>query len=83
MLSMSTSRPQFARDRCTITMVHGDPNQFLQSSGRQKKIYMVASDFSEESRYAVEWAIGTVLRDGDDLYVFPIEYCESIIFGHF
>ena len=28
---------------------------------------MVASDLSEESSYALQWAIGTILRDGDEL----------------
>jgi hypothetical protein len=30
---------------------------------------MVLSDLSDESRYATEWGIGTVIRDGDELYV--------------
>jgi nucleotide-binding universal stress UspA family protein len=29
--------------------------------------YLVATDLSEESTHALEWAIGTVLRDGDTL----------------
>ncbi|TPX15495.1 uncharacterized protein E0L32_004475 [Thyridium curvatum] len=29
--------------------------------------YLVATDMSEESTHALEWAIGTVLRDGDTL----------------
>ncbi|KAI6775550.1 hypothetical protein HG530_002308 [Fusarium avenaceum] len=29
--------------------------------------YLVASDLSDESTHALEWAIGTVLRDGDTL----------------
>jgi hypothetical protein len=62
-IPLSTSRPLFQRDRCTITLVQGDPD----SSGRRKRTYIVASDLSEESRYAVEWGIGTVLRDGDEM----------------
>lgn len=64
LLPLSTSRPVFQRDRCTITVTQGHP----ESSGRRKKKYVVASDLSDESRYAVEWGIGTVLRDGDELY---------------
>ena len=67
-LPMTTSRPQFARDRCTIVLVHGVPDQFTQQNDGSGKTYIVCSDLSEESRYAVEWGIGTVLRDGDELY---------------
>ena len=30
-------------------------------------MYLVATDISEEAAYALEWTIGTVLRDGDTL----------------
>jgi len=66
-LPLHTSRPVFQRDRCTITIVQGDPDAFAQ----RKKTYVVASDLSDESRYAVEWGVGTVLRDGDEMYVYP------------
>ena len=31
--------------------------------------YLVATDMSEHSQHALEWAVGTVLRDGDTLVV--------------
>lgn len=34
--------------------------------------YLVACDLSEESVYAIEWAIGTVLRDGDEAIVVSV-----------
>lgn len=37
-----------------------------QGDERQRK-YLVATDLSDESTHALEWAIGTVLRDGDTL----------------
>lgn len=37
-----------------------------QADERQRK-YLVATDLSDESTHALEWAIGTVLRDGDTL----------------
>lgn len=37
-----------------------------QNDDRQRK-YLVATDLSDESTHALEWAIGTVLRDGDTL----------------
>ena len=33
----------------------------------QPRKYLVATDLSDESTHALEWAIGTVLRDGDTL----------------
>ncbi|KAG6917457.1 hypothetical protein DXG01_002434 [Tephrocybe rancida] len=69
-LRYETSRPVFQRDRCTITITQGDPVSKL--GERRKRKYIVASDLSEESRYAVEWAIGTVLRDGDELLIVTV-----------
>ncbi|KAG6856418.1 hypothetical protein H0H87_004637 [Tephrocybe sp. NHM501043] len=69
-LRYETSRPVFQRDRCTITITQGDPTS--KCGHRRKRRYIVASDLSEESRYAVEWAIGTVLRDGDDLLIVTV-----------
>ncbi|KAI0086462.1 hypothetical protein BDY19DRAFT_959970 [Irpex rosettiformis] len=64
-----TSRPIFQRDRCTINVTHGDPDKV---DHRRSKRYVLASDLSEESRYALEWAIGTVLRDGDELLIITV-----------
>jgi hypothetical protein len=38
---------------------------------------MLLSDLSDESRYAMEWGIGTVLRDGDELYVDQLPLAPS------
>lgn len=72
-LPLDTSRPSFSRDRCTLTLTHGDPAGYLrgavedESKVQEPKRYVVASDLSIESGYAVEWGIGTVLRDGDTM----------------
>lgn len=39
---------------------------------RRSKTYVVASDLSEEAYYAIEWAIGTVLRNGDELLIVTV-----------
>ena len=62
-LPHTTSRPIFKRDRCTINITQGQPD----AVDGKKRSFIVASDMSEESRYAVEWGIGTVLRDGDEM----------------
>lgn len=66
-LPLSVSRPVFARDRCTVVVTHGDPAGVAASGRRESKRYVVFSDLSEESKWAVEWGIGTVMRDGDEM----------------
>jgi len=39
----------------------------------------LASDLSDESRYALEWGIGTVLRDGDEMLIVTVVENESKI----
>jgi hypothetical protein len=68
-LPLQTGRPAFQRDRCTITLTQGDPERILREGSRRPRRYVIASDLSDESRYAVEWGIGTVLRDGDEMWV--------------
>jgi nucleotide-binding universal stress UspA family protein len=76
-LDLITSRPTFARDRCTIQLTQGDPDAVLDVSGKRMRRYVVLSDLSEESRYAVEWAIGTVARDGDEVFLISVNEDES------
>ncbi|PWN22937.1 hypothetical protein BCV69DRAFT_280547 [Microstroma glucosiphilum] len=81
--SLVASRPIFARNRCTITLVHGEYEKAVKEratgGGRGPKKWIVASDGSEESSYAIEWTIGTVLRDGDEtLIVSVMETSEKL-----
>lgn len=62
-LPLVAGRPVYEKNRCTVTLTHGDPE--TASKGRRTRTYIVASDLSEESLFAIEWAIGTVLREGD------------------
>jgi nucleotide-binding universal stress UspA family protein len=41
--------------------------QEAEDEHRPPRRYLVATDMSDESTHALEWAIGTVLRDGDTL----------------
>lgn len=54
-----------------IRMIYrGDYNKIAQQAEDEQhrlRKYLVASDLSDESTHALEWAIGTVLRDGDTL----------------
>ena len=76
-LELTTSRPSYARDRCTINLTHGDPDASLEESNKRLNRYVVLSDLSEESKYAVEWAIGTVARDGDEVFLISVKEDES------
>ena len=76
-LTLNTSRPIFQRDRCTIRLTNGDPISSLEHSERKGRRYVVASDLSMESKYAVEWCIGTVMRDGDEMIVVTVTETDS------
>lgn len=58
-------------NRSIRTIVRGDfaalQEEAAQGRLRQRK-YLVATDLSEESVYALEWTIGTILRDGDTMF---------------
>ncbi|CAE7202377.1 unnamed protein product [Rhizoctonia solani] len=72
-LELATSRPVYGPNRCMIMLTHGNPD----AAEREGRRYVVASDLSEESRYAVEWGVGTVLRDGDEMIVVNVQETES------
>ncbi|KAJ8501919.1 hypothetical protein ONZ51_g321 [Trametes cubensis] len=56
-----------------------DPERVRQDTGKPGKRYVLASDLSEESRFALEWGIGTVLRDGDELIIVTVVENEGKI----
>ena len=67
MSSVDTSIP----DRAIRTIIRGDFPRLQQEAEegfRRQRKYLVATDLSEESVYALEWTIGTILRDGDTLF---------------
>lgn len=56
--------------RAVRIIFRGDYNQVCQTAkedGRDLRKYIVATDLSDESTHALEWAVGTVLRDGDTM----------------
>ena len=56
--------------RVIQTMIRGDFAQMqkeAEEGTRRLRTYLVATDLSSEAAYALEWTIGTVLRDGDTL----------------
>ncbi|CAO3574750.1 unnamed protein product [Mortierella alpina] len=69
-----------ARTRITLKYAGNDliapksleAEQVQKTSTRGRKNYMVATDLSGESWHATEWAITTILRNGDELNVVTI-----------
>ncbi|KAE8225019.1 hypothetical protein CF319_g2165 [Tilletia indica] len=74
--ALRASRPVFERNRCTITLLHGQYEDKLAQSKRPKR-YVVASDGSAEALYAIEWTIGTVMRDGDETMIVSVMETDS------
>lgn len=71
-LAMNISPIQSTPDahRCVRQIIRGKWRQFHEDAEkglRRQRVYLVATDLSEEAAYALEWTIGTVLRDGDTL----------------
>jgi nucleotide-binding universal stress UspA family protein len=59
-----------ATSRCVRTIYRGDFSKMQQEAHdnqRRVRKYLVATDLSDEAAHALEWTIGTVLRDGDTL----------------
>ncbi|KAL4893214.1 hypothetical protein BDV59DRAFT_33428 [Aspergillus ambiguus] len=67
-------------NRSIRTIVRGDYTnlpEYTDSGRRRRRKYMVATDLSDESVYALEWTIGTILRDGDTMFAVCAIYEES------
>lgn len=68
---------QTVPNRVIRTILRGDFTKMQEEADqgqRRVRKYLVASDLSEESVYALEWTIGTILRDGDTMYaIFAID----------
>ncbi|KAI9825386.1 MAG: hypothetical protein M1832_001116 [Thelocarpon impressellum] len=57
-------------NRVIRTVLRGDfalMQQEAEEGTRRQRTYLVATDLSDEAAHALEWTIGTVLRDGDTL----------------
>lgn len=67
-VSQITSTPE--THRVVRTIVRGDFDALqdeAEQGKRSQRTYLVATDMSAEATHALEWTIGTVLRDGDTL----------------
>lgn len=97
-LRITHTRAVFDKNRCTVGLVSGASSSCIarrelifrllgnpdapEFQTRRRRTYMVASDLSDESSYALQWAIGTILRDGDELlFVTVLETEEKRAFS--
>ncbi|KAE8144126.1 hypothetical protein BDV25DRAFT_167603 [Aspergillus avenaceus] len=58
-------------NRSIRTIIRGDYTSLSEETEggrRRQRKYLVTTDLSEESVYALEWTIGTILRDGDTMF---------------
>lgn len=69
-MTMSPVHSSPEAHRCVRQIIRGNYGKFMDDAEkglRRQRVYLVATDLSEEAAYALEWTIGTVLRDGDTL----------------
>lgn len=69
-LNVSPIHSTPASHRCLRQIIRGDYDDLVKEAEkglRRQRMYLVATDTSDEAAYALEWTIGTVLRDGDTL----------------
>ncbi|TKX18231.1 putative universal stress protein [Elsinoe australis] len=69
-LTMSAIHSTPSAHRVIRQIIRGDYAHFqreAEEGRRRQRVYLVATDLSPEAEYALEWTIGTVLRDGDTL----------------
>ncbi|KAL7791968.1 hypothetical protein V8C37DRAFT_132922 [Trichoderma ceciliae] len=71
--------------RAIRIIYRGDYTRIVQAAEEENhrlRKYLVATDLSDESTHALEWAIGTVLRDGDTLVaIYCIDEETGIVTG--
>ena len=57
-------------NRTIQTIIRGNwpaMEEEVKQERRRARLYIVATDLSDEALYALEWTIGTILRDGDTM----------------
>lgn len=63
------------KERTVKMIIRGDWNSFQdyenedQHTRHEPRLYLVCTDLSHEATYALEWTIGTLLKDGDTLLI--------------
>ncbi|KAF7727591.1 hypothetical protein EC973_007352 [Apophysomyces ossiformis] len=63
-----------ASDRIVVSFTYG---RCPEQPDRKSRKYLMACDFGEESMYAIHWAMGTMLRSGDEVHVVSVLNTEE------
>lgn len=70
-LPLDEGAPDNSKAHRASQIIHRGDFTLMQREGKDGRrclrTYLVATDLSEEAAYALEWTIGTILRDGDTL----------------
>ena len=69
-MSFSPIESTLETQRVVRKIIRGEYEEIVreaEDSNRRTRKYLVATDLSGEAQHALEWTIGTVLRDGDTL----------------
>lgn len=78
---LTSPRDDSVTHRTIQTLVRGNFQQMQEEAKegiRRPRLYLAATDLSGEAAYALEWTIGTVLRDGDTLIaVYAIDEAQG------
>jgi nucleotide-binding universal stress UspA family protein len=77
-MKISPIRSDAQKARCIRQVLRGEYQDLAEEARqglRRQRMYLVATDLSEEAAYALEWTIGTVLKDGDTLFAI---YCADV-----
>ncbi|KAF1822082.1 adenine nucleotide alpha hydrolases-like protein, partial [Dissoconium aciculare CBS 342.82] len=80
-LTMSQVHSTPSAHRVIRQIIRGDFEYFqkqAEAGHQRQRMYLVATDISPEAEYALEWTIGTVLRDGDTLFAVYAADEESV-----
>ncbi|KAI8097484.1 uncharacterized protein BX664DRAFT_293040 [Halteromyces radiatus] len=77
----STNKVFQQPDRKVVTMIYGagpqEEEEEEEEEERYRRRYLVACDFSHESLHAMEWTMGTMLRDHDELHIVTVSNRED------
>lgn len=76
-MTVVRSNPTESPGRMFCTLQRADFPR-IQEAAKRTRSYLVSVDLSPQAKYALEWTIGTVMRDGDTCrIVHAIEYDEK------
>ena len=68
-LGIRIDQEEHPPNRTVRKIIRGNPAKATGKAGEKPRTYFLAANLTEESKYAIECALGTILRDGEILIV--------------